>query len=191
MDDPEASLQPLPEGEQRRVLDFWFRELTPDHWFGAGSALDPLVRKRFAELHEQASEGALDAWAQTPLGRLALIIVLDQFSRHIHRDTARAFANDARAQHWTTRGIAAGMDEQLSFAQRHFFYMPLMHAEDPSLQAQSMECFAGLREFAESLLSFARTHRDEIAAHGRFPYRNAALGRENTEAERRFLEERD
>lgn len=182
--------RPLPDAQQARVLDFWFYELTPADWFGAGAALDPLVRERFGALHEEASAGLLDHWAGTALGRLALIIVLDQFSRHIHRDTPRAFALDEHAQHWTLSGIEAGMDEQLSFAHRHFFYMPLMHAEDPALQQRSMECFEKLAEFAQGLIGFAATHRDEIASHGRFPYRNAALGRVSSPEEERFLEER-
>lgn len=122
------------DNAQSSVLDFWFRELTPQDWFGAGEKFDPIVRRRFGMLHEEAAEGALDGWAATPLGRLALIIVLDQFSRHIHRGTPLAFAQDPKAQDLALDGIAQAMDLQLAFSQRHFFYMPLMHAEDARLQ---------------------------------------------------------
>ena len=175
----------------RAVLDFWFRELTPGDWFVAGAALDPVVKARFGMVHEKAGKGELDHWAQEPLGRLALILVLDQFSRHIHRGTAQAFANDARAQALCLEGLDAGEDERLSFAHRHFFYMPLMHAEAPGLQARSVERFTALRDFAEHILAFAKSHQADIAAFGRFPYRNAALGRTNTAAEETLLKERN
>ncbi|WP_395334734.1 DUF924 family protein [Novosphingobium sp. BL-8H] len=173
--------------EQARVLDFWFRELTPADWFGAAETLDPIVRSRFGELHRQAFEGCLEDWAENPLGRLALIIVLDQFSRHIFRGTADAFASDGRAQKLAVDGVEEGIDEQLSFAQRHFFYMPLMHAEDPALQRLSVECFARLQAFADQLLGFAKSHQEEVRRFGRFPHRNAALGRGDTDAESAFM----
>jgi uncharacterized protein (DUF924 family) len=173
---------------QALVLDFWFRELGPQDWFGAGERLDPIVTERFAPLHQQAMAGDLDDWAQTPLGRLALIIVLDQFSRHIHRGTALAFAADAKAQALTLAGLAAQEDEQLTFSQRHFYYMPLMHAESAELQHLSLDRFAALKGFAENLLHFAEGHSEEIARFGRFPLRNAALGRTSSEEEAAFLQ---
>ncbi|MCJ2188524.1 DUF924 family protein [Novosphingobium beihaiensis] len=162
---------------QRDVLDFWFRELTPQDWFQAGEKLDPVVRQRFGALVEEARAGALDDWAEDRLGRLALIILLDQFPRHIYRGTAQAFSSDRRAQQLALEGIAAGVDEQLAASQRHFFYMPLMHAEDPALQAKSMERFTALRDYADWILQFAQGHSDEIAQSGRFTGRDAALGR--------------
>lgn len=165
------------------VLNFWFRELSPKDWFETAEALDPAVRARFGALHAQAAEGALADWAETPLGRLALILVLDQFSRHIHRGTALAFASDPAAQHLAVEGIAARMDETLGFAQRQFFYMPLMHAEDSVLQAMSVERFKALRDYAEEVMGFASGHSAEIAAFGRFPGRNLALGRNSSPAE--------
>ncbi len=176
--------------DQANVLDFWFRELTPADWFGAGERLDPLVRERFGMLHRRAAEGELDGWSAQPLGRLALILILDQFSRHIHRGTAEAFASDRRAQQLAVGGIEAGMDEQLAFAQRHFFYMPLMHAEDPALQRMSLERFGQLARLAEQLVGFARAHSGEIDRFGRFPGRNAALGRPDTSEEVEFLRQR-
>lgn len=173
---------------QTQVLDFWFRELGPQDWFGAGERLDPIVTERFGPLHIQAVAGDLDDWAQTPLGRLALIIVLDQFSRHIHRGTAFAFAADAKTQALTLDGLAAREDEQLTFAQRHFYYMPLMHAESAELQQLSLDRFAALKDFAENLLHFAQGHSEEIARYGRFPSRNAALGRKSNDEEAAFLQ---
>lgn len=175
---------------QDEVLDFWFRELTPQDWFEAAEKLDPTVGARFRDLHAEASSGALDDWAETPRGRLALILVLDQFSRHIHRGTAGAFATDEKAQRLAIEGIASQMDEALCFSQRQFFYMPLMHAEDPAIQAMSVERFEALRDFAEELLGFATGHSAEIAAFGRFPARNPALGRKSTAAETDYLANR-
>lgn len=173
--------------QQAEVLDFWFRELGPKDWFGAGEKLDPVIRSRFGTLHEQAACGAHDGWAQTPLGRLALIIVLDQFSRHIHRGSAQAFAADAKAQQLTLAGLAAGEDEQLAFGQRQFFYMPLMHAESAELQQLCLDRFGALKALAENLLHFAQGHSDEITHFGRFPLRNAALGRHSSAQEAAFL----
>lgn len=169
---------------QSEVLDFWFRELTPQDWFEGGERLDPVVRGRFGELYEAAIRGGCDHWPETPLGRLALIIALDQFSRHIHRGDARAFSQDAKARQLT-------LDERLTFAQRHFFYMPLMHAEDPELQRRSVERFTALRDFAGQVLAFAQSHSDEITRFGRFPHRNEALSRPSTEEELAFLQSRD
>jgi uncharacterized protein (DUF924 family) len=177
----------LMDSEQARVLDFWFRELTPADWFGAAESLDPFVRDRFGDLHRRATDGKLDGWATTPAGRVALIIVLDQFPRHIFRGTADAFASDKRAQKLVLDGLEHGVDELLPFAQRHFFYLPLMHAEDPSLQRLSVECFERLQDFATEILGYAKSHRDEVQEFGRFPHRNAALGRADTDAEKAFL----
>ena len=169
---------------QDEILDFWFRELTPEQWFQDGEQLDSTIAARFGELHEEAVSGRLESWAATPLGRLALILVLDQFSRNIHRGTARAFETDAKAQQLTLDGIAAGMDEKLAFAQRQFFYMPLMHAEDPVLQAKSIERFTALKAYAEMTLKFAESHRAEVERFGRFPHRNEAIGRASSAEER-------
>lgn len=169
------------------VLDFWFRELTPAQWFENGETLDPVVRERFGELHEAAARGERDHWAGEPRSRLALILVLDQFSRHIHRGHAAAFAHDPRACELCLDGIARGFDEQLNLAERHFFYMPLMHSEARLVQARGIEQFEKLVEFAQGVLDFARDHAETIERFGRFPYRNAALGRTSTAAEKHYL----
>jgi uncharacterized protein (DUF924 family) len=177
------------ESEYRPVIDFWFRELTPRQWFtDGGPALDELVRTRFGPLVEQARGGALAHWAESPLGRLALILVLDQFPRHVYRGHAEAYASDATAQALAHDGIRAGMDEALGLSERQFFYLPLMHAEDREVQGQSVERYTALRDAAQAILEFAIDHRDTVARFGRFPHRNETLGRDSTPEEQAFLE---
>lgn len=176
------------ENEYRPVIDFWFRELTPKQWFAdGGPELDARVRARFGALVEAARRGAFDHWATAPRGRLALILVLDQFPRHVFRGTSDAFASDATAQALAREGIAAGMDEDLTLAERQFFYMPLMHAEDREVQALSVARFTALRDAAQAALGFALDHRDVVERFGRFPHRNAMLGRASSTEEQAFL----
>jgi len=176
------------ESEFSAVIDFWFRELTPRQWFTEGGPrLDDRVRTRFGNLVEAARRGVLDHWARSPRGRLALIILLDQFPRHCFRGMPEAYASDAKAQALAAEGVAAHMDEQLTFAERQFFYMPLMHAEDRDLQALSLERFDALREAAEAVLGFASGHRKIVYRFGRFPHRNKVLGRASSPQEEAFL----
>ena len=176
------------ESEFRPVLDFWFRELTPRQWFNEGGPeLDALVRTRFGALVEQARRGAKDHWATSPRGRLALIIVLDQFPRHVFRGAPAAYASDLTAQRLAREGIETGIDLQLTVAERQFFYLPLMHAEDRELQALSVERYTALRDEMEAVLGFAVGHRDIVARFGRFPHRNATLKRDSTAEEVAFL----
>lgn len=169
------------------VLDFWFRELTPRQWFGGGTELDEIVSQRFAPLLNQSIHGECDDWAATPRGRLALIILLDQFSRHVFRNTAESFAQDGKAQQLSVEGIRSGMDGNLTSVERHFFYMPLMHSEDAKLQALSIEKFTALRNEAEAILGFAKGHASIVERFGRFPHRNHALQRVSTPQEAEFL----
>ena len=187
------------------VLEFWLGASGPDGsldpqkrrmWFGEGHTHDEAIGRRFGALHARAASGGLDAeWCADSRGRLALIIVLDQFSRHIHRGTPAAFAQDAAAQRLALAGIAHGEDRALIPAARSFFYLPLEHAEDRALQERSVECFEALladvapqwRADYESFLDYARRHRDIIERFGRFPHRNTALGRPGTEEEIAFL----
>ena len=196
----------MPPSEIETVLDFWFGVCGPDGaidpsrrsmWFKDGKMHDAEIRNRFGNLHEWGSRGDLDAWAATPQGRMALIIVLDQFSRHIHRDTARAFAQDPAAQRLALDGVDSGIDLQLAPVQRAFFYLPFEHAEDLTLQNRGVACHERLvaavsnswREDYESFLDFMKRHRAIIERFGRFPHRNAILGRPSTPEESVFLEQ--
>lgn len=192
--------------EIESVLEFWFGACGPDGaldpaklkiWFSKGRKYDAGIRDRFGALHQRASRGELVEWKATPRGRLALIIVLDQFSRHIHRGTALAFAQDPAAQRLAVEGVEAGADHELVPAGRAFFYLPLEHAEDPELQKLSVRRFEQLasavapacREDYESFLDYARRHREIIERFGRFPHRNAALGLVPTPEEIEFLKQ--
>jgi len=187
-----------------QVLEFWLGDgITQDwptqdlgkRWFSGGPELDAEIRARFGAAAEEALAGGLQHWEQTPLHRLALIILLDQFTRNIFRGTARAFAGDARAQQLVRQTIAAGEDLQLPWAARVFLYMPLMHAESPPLQDECVARFTrlvadapeALKQRLQGNLDFAHQHRDIIKLFGRFPYRNAALGRADTPEEQDFL----
>jgi len=186
------------------VLDFWFGDgLQRDWpsndrqalWFGGGTEQDETIRRRFGALVESALNGGLTDWESTPPTRLALLIVLDQFSRNLYRGQARAFDGDARAQQLVLAALAAGEDNSLARVGRVFLYMPLMHAEDLALQERCVACFTALhdnsppalRQTLAGNLHFAREHRDIIERFGRFPHRNAALGRESSSDEMQFL----
>lgn len=171
------------------VLDFWFRELTPAQWFDGGEAIDTAIRERFGGRVEQALAGTLDGWAESPRGRLALVILIDQFTRNVFRGEARAFSGDAKAQKLIVSGIDAGDDKVLTLSERQFFYMPLMHAEDMALQERSVALFQALADEAAGIRAFARGHRNVVSRFGRFPMRNAALGRADTDAEWAYLRE--
>jgi uncharacterized protein (DUF924 family) len=165
-------------------------------WFGDGRQHDAGIRENFGALHERASRGELHKeWAETPQGRIALIVVLDQFSRHIHRDTPRAFAQDPAAQRLAVAGVNHHIDRELIPAQRSFFYLPFEHAEELELQRLSVRCFDTLarvvaevqRKEYEGFLDYARRHLDIIERFGRFPHRNKILGRASTPEEIEFL----
>jgi uncharacterized protein (DUF924 family) len=177
------------------VLDFWFDRAVEARWFDRDDAFDEQIRQRFGDTLVAAARGVLDHWAATPDGWLALLIVLDQFSRNIHRDDARAWEADAKAQAVALSGIARGVDQQLTPQQRLFAYLPLEHAEDLALQQHCVHLFEQLvaslphteRSSFEGFLDYARRHHDVIHRFGRFPHRNAVLGRENTAAEQVYL----
>ena len=191
--------------EIARVLEFWLGGSGPDGaldpsrrrmWFGNGKRHDGEIHERFGSLHRLAARGDLTGeWSGTARGRLALIIVLDQFSRHIGRGTAAAFAQDPAAVALVLDGLSRRMDDALIPAGRAFFYLPLEHAEDLSVQNRSVECFERLtsavmpawRVDYEGFLDYARRHREVIRRFGRFPHRNVALGRACTPEEIVFL----
>lgn len=169
------------------VLDFWFEEIDPSRWFRTEPDFDALISDWFGELHERACCCELYDWRSSPQGRLAEIIVLDQFSRNIYRDTAAAFANDPLALALAQEAVAAGADQELEARQRNFLYMPYMHSESLAIHDIAMELFE--RSGAESTLDFERRHREIIKQFGRYPHRNAVLGRRSTAEELEFLNE--
>jgi uncharacterized protein (DUF924 family) len=177
------------------VLDFWFDDASKAMWFDRSDAFDAAVRERFGDTLTHALRGDLDSWAASPEGWLALLIVRDQFSRNLYRDDARAWAGDPDTQVIALDGIARGDDQRLSPLQRVFAYMPLEHAESMVLQTHCVHLFerliAGLpeeeRSSFQSYLQFARRHHDVVAQFGRFPHRNAILGRADTPAEQAYL----
>ena len=192
------------------ILLFWFgpRPYTAARvqqhsriWFGEPDApelipqTDELIRERYGELTLAAARGALSAWESSPRRRLALIVLLDQFSRNIYRGSARAYAQDLQALSLTVSGMQLGADATLDPVERLFFYMPLMHAESLDVQEESVAAFrrlveeapAELRRTFESNLQYAIQHRGIIARFGRFPLRNRVLGRESTPDEVEWL----
>jgi uncharacterized protein (DUF924 family) len=177
------------------VLDFWYDDASKAMWFDRSDAFDATVRERFGDTLTHALRGDLDSWAASPEGWLALLIVRDQFSRNLYRDDARAWAGDPDTQVIALDGIARGDDQRLSPLQRVFAYMPLEHAESMVLQTHCVHLFerliAGLLEAErpsfQSYLQFARRHHDVVAQFGRFPHRNAILGRADTPAEQAYL----
>lgn len=173
--------------EAARVLHFWFVQLSPEQWFSSSDALDAYIGAQFGGLLCEASEGGCDGWADHPKSLLALVIVLDQFSRNIHRDTAAAFTQDEKAQALVMSALERGFDENLGVDERQFLYMPLMHAESRELQQLSVEKFEKLAASAKGIIGFAESHRDIVEEYGRFPYRNPMLGRESTPEERTFI----
>lgn len=164
-----------------RVLTFWFDEHTSADWFGGKADFDAAVRHHFSDLLVSASQSELFAWRVTPKGRLAEIIVLDQFSRQLHRNDALAFANDPLALALAQEAVAQGDDEPLSSAERQFLYMPYMHSESLVIHDESIKVFGKLND--ADVLEFAEKHRTVIQQFGRYPMRNEALGRTSTKQE--------
>jgi uncharacterized protein (DUF924 family) len=189
------------------VLDTWFGTLRPDgtaepdvasRWWRKDPAFDAALRERFGAALEAASRGALEAWQETPRGSVALVILLDQLSRNIHRDTPGAFANDARALAVTRHLIDSGQFEALGDLERYFALMPTMHSEDLDVHALGAEWFGrardaarseGTRQAFEMALDFHERHTAILRRFGRYPHRNAILGRPSTEDELAFLEQ--
>lgn len=168
------------------VVAFW-REAGPERWFKPDAGFDEICRERFLLTCEAAAQGDLNAWELTPEGALAAILLLDQFPRNLFRGTRRAYATDPTALLATERAIERGHDAEVEPALRRFFYLPFMHAEALRHQDRSVTLNAALGD--EDSLKWARHHRDIVARFGRFPHRNAILGRESTEEETAFLKE--
>jgi uncharacterized protein (DUF924 family) len=185
-------------GEVREVLAFWFGEPgSADYgkprpaWFRKDPAFDEEIRHRFLALHARAALGELERWHDDPDSLLALVVVLDQFSRNLYRGDPRAFSQDAAALACAQLALERGWDEARMPVERQFAYLPFEHAEDPAMQERSVALFSALEAFPETkgLSVWAEKHRVIIRRFGRFPHRNAALGRPSTPEEVAFLEE--
>ena len=169
------------------ILSFWFEEIEPKQWFVKDLSFDQLLIERFSDIHHQASQCELYDWRKTAEGCLAEVIILDQFSRNMFRDTANAFASDPLALALAQSAIAAGKDQDLTPAQRTFLYMPFMHSESLKVHDVAVKLFTD--NGIQANLDFEIKHRDIIEKYGRYPHRNAILGRESSPEEIAFLEQ--
>jgi uncharacterized protein (DUF924 family) len=186
------------DAQARAILDCWFGapgSSTFGHdrklWFARDAAFDAMLRERFGMLFDAAQQGALQGWTDTPLGALALVVLLDQFTRNIHRGTARAFENDAAALGMARRMVRDGFDVRLpSLFHRAFVYLPFEHDESPESQRESLRLFKPFETEPGRAATYYRSalrHAAIIERFGRFPHRNALLGRVSTEDEAAFL----
>ncbi len=167
------------------VLAFWFEEIDPHLWFAADSGFDDLIRRRFLGLIDQAAAGELFSWRVTAAGRLAEIIVLDQFPRNVYRSTARSFAHDPIALVLAQEAVATGALDLLEPTQRSFLLLPYMHSESPQIHVVATRLF---KDFAPALnYDFELRHKAIIDRFGRYPHRNELLGRISTVDETEFL----
>jgi uncharacterized protein (DUF924 family) len=174
--------------DAEKIIGFWFVEHGPKDWYAASPEFDRKILDRFDAIHAAVSAGEGFIWRDSPKGRLAEIIVLDQFSRQLYRGDARAFAQDGIALVLAQELVAQGLDRDLNENERQFAYMPYMHAESLAVHDQAMTLFAPL---GEKMLGFEKGHRDLIERFGRFPLRNAALGRQSTPEEIGYMAERE
>lgn len=181
---PEPATGAAPDALAREVTAFW-REAGPKRWFAKDSAFDDRFRVRFLETHFRAARRELDHWTAEAEGSLALLLLLDQFPRNCFRGSAHMYATDPLARHYARRAVAAGHDREVEAELRPFFYLPFEHSEDPSDQERSLELHLAMGEEAAK---YARHHRDIILRFGRFPHRNAMLGRGTTAGEQAWLD---
>jgi uncharacterized protein (DUF924 family) len=168
-----------------RIAAFW-RDAGPDKWFGKSDAFDAEIRTRFLKAHEAAASGALAAWESNAESALALLILLDQFPRNMFRGTPRAFATDEKARAVADRAIANRFDAAVAPGMRSFFYLPFMHSEELADQERCIALYLAAQD--DDGLKWAREHADIIRRFGRFPHRNATLGRNSTPNEKAFLD---
>jgi uncharacterized protein (DUF924 family) len=171
--------------DHRAILKFWFEEATAQQHFSKDEKFDAEIRRRFDATHNAAMHGELFGWREMPEGRLAEIIVLDQFSRNLYRESAQAFAGDGMALVLAQEAVHTGADRALSQQQRLFLYMPYMHSESRRIHTVALSLFESLG-LAENL-QYELRHKAIVDRFGRFPHRNAVLGRESTEEEQDFL----
>ena len=179
------------------VLQFWFSERSRPLWFEKNQAFDDEIRRRFGDAVAAACNGELESWSRTPESALALVLLLDQFTRNVYRGTPRAFAGDARARAVARAAIDRGLDRQLPLDRRHFFYLPFEHSENADDQRRCVALFrawaeahdGAQRDQALAQMTYVYRHQEIVERFGRFPHRNAILGRESTAEELAFLNE--
>jgi uncharacterized protein (DUF924 family) len=168
-----------------QVLQFWFDEAGPKHWFKQSDAFDALCKERFLPTLEAAIKGECWEWRQTPEGRCAEIIVLDQLSRNIFRSDARSYTQDGMALALAQEAVASGDDQRMNADERYFSYMPYMHSESLAVHEQGLQLFEALGN--ADALRYEKAHREVILQFGRYPSRNAVLGRHSTSEELEYL----
>jgi len=171
------------------VLQFWFAELEPRQWWVKDEALDQEIVDRFGQLHSDAAAGKLYQWREEGNGRLAEIIILDQFSRNIYRETPEAFACDGMALVLAQEAVRIGADQEFDAPEKAFFYMPYMHSESMAIHTQAVKLFD--QPGVEFNLEFELKHKIIIDRFGRYPHRNAVLGRQSSQKELEFLRQPD
>lgn len=169
------------------ILQFWFDDTLPAKWWSAEPAFDALIAQRFGALHAQAARAELWPWRRDAPGRLAEVLVLDQFSRNIHRGTPQAFAQDGMALVLAQEAVACGADQLLPPVQRGFLYLPFMHSESRAIHLQAEALYRSLGNGNQ--LNFELRHKAIVDRFGRYPHRNAILGRESTAEELEFLKQ--
>jgi uncharacterized protein (DUF924 family) len=169
------------------ILRFWFEEISPQQWFKKDAAFDRLCAERFGQTLLAASVGECYSWRYSPEGRLAEIIVLDQFSRNIYRDTPQAFAQDSMALALAQEAVHQGIDKVLDVEQNAFLYMPYMHSESVIVHEQAVKLFA--QPGYENKYEYELRHKEIIDRFGRYPHRNSILGRTSTDEELAFLDQ--
>jgi len=169
----------------KTVITFWFKENGMKQWFRKSAAFDARVRRKFLKTYQAAAKGELADWRKTAKGRLAEIIVLDQFARNMFRGKAQAFANDSLALALAQEAVRHGADKKLGQMERMFLYLPFMHSESKKIQRESVKLFRKLGN--KEALRFAKDHKKIIDRFGSFPHRNKALGRKTTASEKRFM----
>jgi len=170
------------------IIHFWFKKYGPKQWFAKDEEFDEEIREKFLDTYEAATCGETAMWRDTAEGRLAEIIVLDQFGRNMFRGTDQAFADDAQALKLAQDAVSHGADQEVNQRKRKFFYMPYMHSESLAVHKEGLPLFEALED--EETLRYEKEHQRIIEQFGRYPHRNAVLGRESTEDEREFLKER-
>ena len=169
----------------KQILDFWFKEIDPQQWWTKDPAFDQLIYNKFHNIHQQAISCELFHWRDSAHGRLAEIIVLDQFSRNIYRDKAMSFAQDPLALALAQQAVAAKADAQLTQTERNFLYMPYMHSESLLIHTQAVALYKANGN--EVSFNFELKHKEIIEQFGRYPHRNKILGRKSTQQELEFL----